>query len=218
MLPLNGRVSGKYFMGEENQEFSTMSLNNKKLALLLPLALTATACSQSVSPHSYDSYAVGEARRVERGVVDSYRWVEIRKSNSGVGTAAGVGIGAAAGSTVGNSGAENVIGAIGGALLGGLIGNSIDKAGSKTSGFEYIIRTESGNLITIVQADRHPFAEGTPVILVFSGDRTRIRLDHNAYEDADRYGTYEPQDQGYVPRKYESDGLEDFEPADEPAG
>jgi|GEM_PF-626128 len=193
-----------------------MSFNNKKLALLLPLALTATACTQTVSPHSYDSYAVGEARRVERGVIDSYRWVEIRKSNSGVGTAAGVGIGAAAGSTVGDSGAENVIGAIGGALLGGLIGNSIDKSGSKTSGFEYIIRTESGNLITIIQADRQPFAEGTPVIIVFGADRTRIRLDHAAYEERERYGSYQQQDQQeYQPRTYESDGLEDFDPEEE---
>ncbi|NVJ69848.1 MAG: hypothetical protein HWE08_05810 [Alphaproteobacteria bacterium] len=185
-----------------------MTFKNKKLALLLPLALTATACTQTVSPHSYDSYAVGEARRVERGVIESYRWVEIRKSNNRTGTAVGVGVGAAAGSTVGDSGAENVIGAIGGALIGGLIGSSVDKSASKTSGFEYIIRTESGNLITIVQADRQPFAEGTPVIIVFGADRTRVRLDHSAYEQQESY-------QEYQPRTYESDGLEDFEPEEE---
>ena len=151
-------------------------------ALMLPLAMVTTACSQNMSPHSYDSRAVGEARRVERGVIDSYRWVEIQ-GDSSVGTAVGVGVGAAAGSTVGNSGAENVIGAIGGALLGGLIGNSIDKSASKKSGFEYLIRTESGSLISIVQQDRHPFAEGTPVVVVFSRDRSRVILDHSAYED-----------------------------------
>mgnify|MGYP003648983206 CR=1 FL=1 len=94
-----------------------------------------------------------------------------------------MGVGAAAGSTVGNSGAENVIGAIGGALLGGLLGNSIDKSAGKKSGFEYLIRTESGSLISIVQQDRHPFADGTPVLVVFSRDRSRVILDHNAYED-----------------------------------
>lgn len=187
-----------------------------RYALLLPLAIMTSACTQSMSPHSYDARAVGEARRVERGTIDSYRWVEIRKGNSGVGTAAGVGIGAAAGSTVGNSGAENVIGAIGGALLGGLIGNSIDKSASKSSGFEYIIRTESGSLITIVQQDRYPFAEGTPIILVFGGDRTRVRLDHDAYETMSERNVY---DRDYRPRQYESDGLEDFEPNDnEPTG
>ncbi|NVJ98453.1 MAG: hypothetical protein HWE25_09890 [Alphaproteobacteria bacterium] len=189
-----------------------MRLKISRYALLLPLALATTACTQSLSPHSYDSHAVGEARRVERGTVDSYRWVEIKRHNQGVGTAAGVGIGAAAGSTIGNSGAENVIGAIGGALLGGLIGNSVDKSASKSEGFEYIIRTDSGNLITIVQEDRYPFAEGTPVILVFGRDRTRVRLDHDAYEAMSQRGGYEHE---YQPRQYESDGLEEFEPAEE---
>lgn len=179
-----------------------------KVALMIPLALAAGACTTNMSPHSYESHAVGEARRVERGVIDSYRWVEIRKSDSGVGTAAGVGIGAAAGSTVGDSGAENIIGAIGGALIGGLIGNSIDKSASKSAGFEYIIRTESGSLITIVQADRHPFAEGTPVIIVFGRDRTRIRIDHAAFEEAPNYQPYEP-------RKYEGEELEKLEPEEE---
>ncbi|WP_155859981.1 glycine zipper domain-containing protein [Kordiimonas gwangyangensis] len=160
-----------------------MKTKSRLVALALPLALMTTACSQNMSPHSYEGRAVGEARRVERGVVESYRWVEIRGENSGVGTAVGVGVGAAAGSTVGNSGAENIIGAIGGALLGGLIGNSVDKSSSKSSGFEYLIRTESGALISIVQEDRHPFADGTPVVVVFARDRSRVILDHSAYED-----------------------------------
>jgi outer membrane lipoprotein SlyB len=173
-----------------------------KFALLLPLAIVTSACTQNVSPHSYDGHAVGEARRVERGVIDSYRWVEIRRDNSGVGTAVGVGVGAAAGSTIGSGGAENVIGAIGGALLGGLLGNSIDKSASKSAGFEYIIRTESGSLVTVVQEDRHPFAEGTPVILVFGADRTRVRLDHSAYEERERYSEQD--------RRTEEDGRERY--------
>lgn len=181
-----------------------MKALNKKFAILLPLALVTTACTQNISPHSYEGRAVGEARRVERGMIDSYRWVEIRKESAGVGTGVGVAAGAAAGSTIGNSGAENVLGAIGGALLGGLIGNSIDKSASKASGFEYIIRTESGNLITVVQADRHPFAEGTPVIIVFGGDMTRVRLDHSAYDEAERTG-------GYEPRTYEGEEMEELE-------
>lgn len=188
-----------------------------KFALLLPLAIVTSACTQNLSPHAYDGHAVGEARRVERGVVDSYRWVEIRRGNSGVGTAAGVGVGAAAGSTIGDSGAENVIGAIGGALLGGLIGNSIDKSASKSAGFEYIIRTESGNLVTIVQEDRHPFAEGTPVVLVFGADRTRIRLDHSAYDQQERYGQYQQSRAQQDGReRYEQEEMEELD--DDPSG
>jgi len=160
-----------------------MKTNSMKLALALPLALFAGACSPNLSSNSYDAQAVGEVRRIERGTIESYRWVEIKNGRSGVGTIAGAGIGAAAGSTIGSGrgkGAEDVIGAIGGALIGGLIGSSIEKSASKQSGFEYVIRTESGALVSIVQADKQPLPEGAPVLIHFSGSRSRVVFDHNA--------------------------------------
>lgn len=162
-----------------------MGVRLKKVGLVLslPLALVVGACSQNLSPNSYDTRSVGQVNRVERGTIESYRWVQIQKSNSGTGTLAGAGIGAAAGSTIGSGrgrGAENVIGAIGGALLGGLIGNSIEKSGSKQGGFEYLIRTESGSLVSLVQADSNPLPEGAPVVIMFSGTRSRVVFDHNA--------------------------------------
>lgn len=162
----------------------------KKTGLLLavPAALLLGACTTNQSPNSYDQRAVGQVNRVERGTIESYRWVQIERRNSGVGTVAGAGIGAAAGSTIGSGrgrGAENVIGAIGGALLGGLIGNSIEKSGSKKGGFEYLIRTESGALVSIVQQDNSPLPEGAPVVIMFSGSQSRVVFDHNAprYDD-----------------------------------
>jgi len=159
-----------------------MITNTMKLAFALPLAMFAGACAPNLSSNSYNAHSVGEVRRIERGTIESYRWVEIQ-GKTGVGTVAGAGIGAAAGSTIGSGrgrGAENVIGAIGGALLGGLIGSSIEKSSSKRGGFEYVIRTESGALVSIVQADTQPLPEGAPVLIHFSGSRSRIVFDHNA--------------------------------------
>lgn len=153
------------------------------LILAVPAAIMLGACSMNNSPNSYDERAVGQVNRVERGTIESYRWVQIERRNSGVGTVAGAGIGAAAGSTIGSGrgrGAENVIGAIGGALLGGLIGNSIEKSGSKKGGFEYLIRTESGALVSLVQQDNSPLPEGAPVVIMFSGSQSRVVFDHNA--------------------------------------
>lgn len=155
-----------------------MSKSSKRLAIILPLALAAGACAPDLSPSSYDSHSVGEVRRVERGTIESYRWVKI-KGRSGVGTLAGAGVGAAAGSTIGD-GAGGVIGAIGGALLGGAIGSSVEKSASSQGGFEYIIRTASGSLVTLVQADREPLPEGLPVLILFNGSRSRVVFDHNA--------------------------------------
>ncbi|PCI64013.1 MAG: hypothetical protein COB37_03430 [Kordiimonadales bacterium] len=156
--------------------------NKTTMLLALPLALFAGACAPNLSSNSYDAYSVGEVRRVERGTIQSYRWVEIN-TRTGVGTVAGAGIGAAAGSTVGD-GAGGVIGAIGGALLGGLIGSSIEKSANKRTGYEYVILTASGSLVSIVQADRAPLPEGSPVLIQFSGQRSRVIFDHNAIDEA----------------------------------
>jgi len=190
-----------------------MILKKTGLILAAPVALMLGACSTNHSPNSYDSRSVGQVNRVERGTVESYRWVQIQRRNSGVGTVAGAGIGAAAGSTIGSGrgrGAENVIGAIGGALLGGLIGSSIEKSGSKKGGFEYLIRTESGALVSIVQQDTSPLPEGAPVVIMFSGSQSRVVFDHNAprYNDNDP----EPRDSG--PR----DAPQDIPPSDPDAG
>lgn len=160
-----------------------MTLKKTKILLIAPVALMLGACSTNYSPNSYDSRAIGQVNRVERGTIESYRWVQIERRSSGVGTVAGAGIGAAAGSTIGSGrgrGAENVIGAIGGALLGGLIGNSIDKSGSKKGGFEYLIRTNSGALVSVVQQDTSPLPDGAPVVIMFSGSQSRVVFDHNA--------------------------------------
>lgn len=182
----------------------------KKTGLILaaPVALMLGACTTSYSPNSYDSRSVGQVNRVERGTVESYRWVQIQRRNSGVGTVAGAGIGAAAGSTIGSGrgrGAENVIGAIGGALLGGLIGSSIEKSGSEKGGFEYLIRTESGALVSIVQQDTSPLPEGAPVVIMFSGSQSRVVFDHNA----PRYDNEPP-----APRNVPQDIPQDKEPKD----
>jgi len=175
-----------------------MKNKNIKLAIAMPLALFAGACSSDLSSRSYESHSVGEVRRIERGTIESYRWVEI-SGKTGVGTVAGAGIGAAAGSTIGSGrgrGAENVIGAIGGALLGGLIGSSIEKSATKRSGFEYVIRTESGALVSIVQVDKQPLPEGAPVLIHFSGSRSRVVFDHNAMRPDGNTTDDVPDDQG----------------------
>lgn len=164
------------------------SLNRSAKIFMISLAsLSVAACSSNLSPKRYDAYAVGEVNRAERGEIISSRWVEIRKGNSGVGTATGIAAGAAAGSTVGN-GAEGVIGALGGALIGGLIGSSVDKKVNKTHGFEYLVRTETGDTITLVQADRQPIPNGAPVLIVYNRDMTRLILDESRID----YGTPTP--------------------------
>jgi len=180
-----------------------MTAMKKKMvtkAIALPLVLALGACAATPSPRTYDAHAVGQVRRVERGTIESFRWVQV-KNNSGVGTVAGAGVGAAAGSTIGDGGADSVIGAIGGAIIGGLIGSSVEKSATTKGAYEYIIRTESGSLVTIVQADEQPLPDGAPVIIVFGADRARVRLDDAAF----RQNT-QPQQ---APQNYQDNGYHD---------
>ena len=147
---------------------------------LTALLLTVGACTRDLSSDSYSRGATGEVRRVERGTIESYRFVEIENTSTGVGTVAGAGVGAAAGSSIGDDEVA-IIGAIGGAVIGGLIGSGVEKELTDTKGYEYIIRTESGNLVTLVQADKTPLPRGTPVIILFSRDRSRVIVDESAF-------------------------------------
>ncbi|WP_374764966.1 outer membrane lipoprotein [Yunchengibacter salinarum] len=154
----------------------------KARALLIPalclLGLTTAACTQAQSPGRVESHAVGEARRAQKGVIENVRFVTIENRGK-VGTVAGAGIGAAAGSTVGN-GAEGVIGAIAGALIGGAVGRGVDKGSSRRRGVEYVIRMDSGDLVSIVQMEDTPLAVGSPVIVTFGRDQTRVTFDAQA--------------------------------------
>lgn len=146
-------------------------------ASMLVLTAALSACTTGVNPNRYDAYSVGVVQRTERGEVQSYRYVEIDTGRGGA-TGVGVASGAIAGSTVGH-GAEGVLGAIGGAILGGLIGSAIDNDVGRRDGFEYVIRTEGGYLVTIVQADRIPFPEGAPVLIMHGSNMTRVTLDES---------------------------------------
>ena len=190
-------------MMTQQKSYPTRRLNQILATGSVAAALFLGACTTNVSPGSYDANAVGSVQRAERGEIESYRYVEIR-TERGVATASGVVAGAAAGSTVG-SGAEGVLGALGGALIGGLIGKSIDEDIGRKTGYEYVIRTESGHLVTIVQASENPIPEGAPVLIVYGRDMTRITLDESRIEydagpDERTIGAAQDDDEPYYGR------------------
>ena len=60
------------------------------------------------------------------------------------------------------------MGAIGGAVIGGLAGSAIEANATKQKAFEYVVETENGNLMTIVQGKDTVFAEGQKVLVLYS--------------------------------------------------
>lgn len=62
-------------------------------------------------------------------------------------------MGATAGSALGGGVRSNIVGAVGGAVIGGIAGAAIESSATKQTGMEYVVETENGNLMTIVQGE-----------------------------------------------------------------
>lgn len=121
-----------------------------RLFLFIISIFILSSCAQDVSPNSYSVGSVGEINRVVSGVIVSVREVNIRGTSS-VGSASGVAAGAVAGSALGGGVRGNIFGAIGGAVIGGIAGSAIESSSTAQSGIEYIVQTDNGNMMTIVQ-------------------------------------------------------------------
>ena len=141
------------------------------LLVTLPLILLC-ACTPNISPDTYSVGAVGQASRTVRGTIVNAREVNIRGAES-VGTSAGILSGGAAGSALGGDDVRlNIIGAVGGAVVGGIAGSAIERNSTKQTGFEYIVETSNGALITIVQGGSRLIV-GQKVFVLY-GTRSRI--------------------------------------------
>ena len=148
--------------------------------MVLSAAIIAlVGCASNISPQTYSVGSVGQVNRTVSATVISVREVDVAGTTGvggGAGTAAGAVIGSAAG---GNNTRGNIVGAIGGAVVGGLAGAAIEANATKQKGMEYVVETENGNLMTIVQGADTVFAEGQKVLVLY-GSPSRLIADPRA--------------------------------------
>jgi outer membrane lipoprotein SlyB len=142
---------------------------------VMAVAACLSGCKQNVSPDTYSVGSVGQVNRVIRGTIISARPVEIA-GTQGVGSTAGAAAGAVAGSGIGGGTRSNIVGAIGGAVVGGVAGAMIEGSATKQNGMEYVVETENGALLTIVQGADSVLNVGLPV-LVMHGAQSRVIAD-----------------------------------------
>lgn len=150
-----------------------------KLVTLLSLAaIFLGGCASNISPKTYSVGSVGQVNRTVSATVISVREVDVA-GTTGLGGGAGSAAGAVAGSNMGSSGRDNLLGAIGGAVAGGLAGAAIESNATKQKGMEYVVETENGNLMTIVQGTDSVFTEGQKVLVLY-GSPSRLIADPRA--------------------------------------
>jgi outer membrane lipoprotein SlyB len=123
----------------------------------LMLALLSGCTHPGQNRYGYQD--VGQATTVIFGTVISERPIEITGQNTGVGATAGVLGGALGGSYIGHGGGS-LAGMLAGAVIAGVAGHMAEQAISDHSGIEYVITTEKGQALTIVQN----YVQGDPSI------------------------------------------------------
>ena len=142
-------------------------------------AFSLLGCTSNISPKTYSVGSVGQVNRSIAATIISSREIDVAGS-SGVGGTAGAATGAVIGSGAGGSDARtNIVGAIGGAVIGGLAGSAIQSNATKQKGMEYVVETENGNLMTIVQGIEPVFSEGQRVLVLY-GSPSRLIADPRA--------------------------------------
>lgn len=145
-----------------------------RLPLLLVLLLAA--CVERYSPDTYATRAVQQANKVEPGIVIGVRKVQISAEGS-TGAAAGAAAGGVLGAQTPGGGIGQALGGVGGALVGGLIGRATESAAVDTPAFEYVVRTEREELLSVTQKDTVALAIGQKV-LVITGNQARVVPDY----------------------------------------
>jgi outer membrane lipoprotein SlyB len=136
------------------------------------LALSGCA-SNTFSPNTYSSNAVQLANKVEQGTIIGYREVKI-SANGTVGTVTGGAVGGVLGAEYANS----ALVAVGGTTIGGMLGNALEHAARDTTGWEYIIRKENGDMLSVTQRESAPLGLAQRV-LVIMGPQARVVPDYS---------------------------------------
>ncbi len=147
--------------------------SSKSFLLLAFCMLPLAGCASSYSPNTYASNAVQLANKVEAGVIVGYRQVAI----SAAGTIGAV-TGGAAGGILGAQYADSALAAVGGSAVGALVGNALDHAAGDTTGWEYIVRKTSGDMLSVTQREKDPLVLGQKV-LVIMGPQARVVADYS---------------------------------------
>jgi outer membrane lipoprotein SlyB len=146
------------------------------LGILAASFALLSGCTPDYSPNTYASTAVQQANKVARGVVVGFREVKISDDGT-VGAVTGGATGGILATQIDPATVPTALSALGGSLVGGVIGATIQHAAGDTTGWEYIVREASGDLVSVAQREPKPLAIGQHV-LVIDGKQARIVPDY----------------------------------------
>ena len=122
--------------------------------LMLVAVLAVAGCAREISPTVVSGPAVGAPTQTYRGTIESSRAVLVQESETLEGNRTGILLGGLAGGVAGSRLGDGLgqqimtgVGAVAGAGAGALAEREL----KRQQGYEYVVRTETGQLFTVVQ-------------------------------------------------------------------
>ncbi len=144
----------------------------KKFFIVLLPAFLLAACQADINSNQYTTGSVGQANAASPCTVMSVRQVSVKSDNQ-LGTLIGGAAGGVAGYAIGGDSTAHLLGGIGGAVLGGMAGNAAQGALSSQSGYEYVVRLDNGQIVTITQGTGTLLTTGQKCMLLL-GNPSRL--------------------------------------------
>lgn len=145
----------------------------KTILYAIPVLLAVAACAPRIGSNDYDYSSVRQATNGFPCTVMSVRQVNVNSSDNTAGTALGGIAGGVAGSTIGHGRSANTLGAIGGAAAGMLLGNLAQDSMMSQAGYEYVVRTDNGQIYSVTQGTDTLLSAGQRCMLL-NGATSRI--------------------------------------------
>ena len=124
------------------------------MSAALAATLTMGACARQISPDVHEGRTLGEAMTTYRGVVHSVRMVEVQESDTLSGNTAGGLVGGLAGGAAASrigQGWGKAAAVAGGAIVGSFLGALVQQDLETQPAIEYVVLTDSGQYLTVVQ-------------------------------------------------------------------
>ena len=145
----------------------------KSIFYIIPSLIVLAACAPRIGSNDYSYSSVRQASNSFPCTVVSVRSVNVSSDDNTAGTLLGGVAGGVAGSTIGHGRSANTLGAIGGAAAGMLVGNLAQDSIMRQDGYEYVVRTDSGQLYTVTQGTDTLMSAGQRCLLI-NGAESRV--------------------------------------------
>jgi outer membrane lipoprotein SlyB len=144
----------------------------------LATSLGLAACTRQISPDVVEGPTVGQVVRTELGYIQNARLVQVQESDRLQGNTTGLVLGGATGGLLGNqigSGWGRILATGAGAVAGATLGAIAEKELTNQPAMEYVFRSDTGQLYTIVQGPQPRLVPGQRAYLQEGGGgRARV--------------------------------------------